>query len=568
MVTKSTHRRRLRAQATHLVRVCLVISLLLAIPAPAERHISEASVLPNIHEIEFKGNLAGQDLQFDPQADANGMWRLLDDQDNVVGLVARTLPVAKDVVGYRGPTESLILLDTDLNLSSVQLLGSADTQEHVTAVENDPDFFRQFETWRWGGPEVDTRIDAVSGATLTSLALAEGILQRIGGDRPSLVFSAPLQLQEIRNWFPEASELVELNGHVLDASGKPIGRVLRTGPLSDNLSGYQGPTELLLKTTPSGTVDAIRIRSSFDNEPYVDYVRTEAGFWAIFEEKTIAELSEFDPHTAGVEGVSGATMTSLTVADTIVAAAKQAQQQTSPPNRGLFWIESMRWTTADVVTIATLLLAVMFTRVGWHRNHWVRRIWLAWVIVVIGLWAGNLISMALIAGWSAEGIAWRLAPGLSAIACVALLAPPLTKGNPYCNHLCPHGALQQLIRPNGKSNRRRKLAPAFRRWLRRLPGITLCAGYVSLVLIPTIDLASWEPFHAYLFRIAGWGSLGLACGTIAFSAALPMGYCRFGCPTGRLLDYLRRTAISDRIQSADYVAASLLVFALITAKLS
>ena len=568
MVTNSRHRRHRRARATHLVRVCLVISLLLAIPAPIESPVTATSTVPRLDGIQFQGDLAGQDLRLDPRADSNGMWRLLDEQDKVVGLIARTLPMARNVVGYRGPTESLILLDTDLNLTSVQLLESADTEEHVTAVENDAGFFRQFATWTWGGPEIDTPIDSVSGATLTSLALAEGVLKRIGGDRPSLVFSSTLQVQEIHNWFPDASEWVELNGQVLDDSGKPIGRVLRTGPLSDNLSGYQGPTELLWKIKPSGTIDAIRIRSSFDNEPYVDYVRTEAGFWAIFEGKTIAELAVFDPEDAGVEGVSGATMTSLTVADTMVAAAKQAQQQTSPPNRESSWHASMRWTTSDLVTIATLLVALMLTRMGWYRNHWVRRMWLSWVIVVIGLWAGNLISLALIAGWSAEGVAWRLAPGLAAIACVAVLAPPLTKGNPYCNHLCPHGAIQQLIRPDAKSSRRRKLAPALRRWLRRLPGITLCAGYISLVLIPTIDLSSWEPFHAYLFRIAGWGAVGLACTTIALSAALPMGYCRFGCPTGRLLDYLRRTAVSDRIQSADYVAASLLVFALVAARFS
>ena len=568
MVTKRPHKRPVRAVATHAARMCLVISLLLAIPSPAKRSAGRATALPNIDQIEFDGDLAGKPLRLDPQADSNSMWRLLDAKNNVVGLVARTLPVADDVVGYRGPTESLILLDPDLNLTSVNLLGSADTQEHVDAVAKDRDFFQQFETWGWGGPEADTQIDAVSGATLTSLALAEGVLKRIGGDRPSLIFSEPLQPDEIRDWFPEASQWDERTGQVLNSSGESLGSVLRTGPLSDNLSGYQGPTELLLKTSPSGLVEAIRIRSSFDNEPYVDYVRTEAGFWAVFEEKTIAELSEFDPEAAGVEGVSGATMTSLTVAATLVAAAKQAQQQlSSPPVREPSWLESIRWTTADLITIATLALAAIFTRMGWYKIRWLRRAWLIWVTAVIGLWAGNLISMALIAGWSAEGIAWRLAPGLSAIACLALVAPPLTKGNPYCNHLCPHGAIQQLIRPSRKSLRNRKLTPAVRRRLRWLPGITLSTAYISLVLLPTIDLASWEPFHAYLFRIAGWASLMMAAASLAIAAVLPMGYCAFGCPTGRLLDYLRRTAISDRIQTADFVAASLLLFALIAARL-
>ena len=112
--------------------------------------------------------------------------------------------------------------------------------------------------------------------------------------------------------------------------------------------------------------------------------------------------------------------------------------------------------------------------------------------------------------------------------------------------------------------RYRKLTPALSRFLRRLPGYTLCAAYLALVLIPTIDLASWEPFHAYLFRIASWSSLAFALATIAISAVLPMGYCRFGCPTGRLLDYLKRTATSDRLQLADLAAVILLIFALLS----
>jgi polyferredoxin len=89
------------------------------------------------------------------------------------------------------------------------------------------------------------------------------------------------------------------------------------------------------------------------------------------------------------------------------------------------------------------------------------------------------------------------------------------------------------------------------------------AAYVALILFPSIDLSSWEPFHAYLFRIAGWGSLALAILTLAVSAVIPMGYCRLGCPTGKLLDYLRRSAVSNRIAVSDYVAVALLAFALL-----
>ena len=565
MVTKPKLMRPLQAKATHVIRTCVVISLLLAIPKPTLRPQSETVKAPPIEVIELPDDLSGQDLSLDPQQDANGMWRLVDENQETVGLVARTLPIANDVIGYRGPTESLLLFNPDLNLTSVTLLQSADTEEHVTAVKAEQTFFKQFESWAWGGPAAGTQIDAVSGATLTSLALAEGVLKRIGGERPSLLFNQPITIQEIQDWFPEAVELNNKSGEARNSRGELVGSVIRTGPLSDDLSGYQGPTETLLEVSPSGIVEAIRIRTSFDNEPYVDYVRTEAGFWAIFEGKTVAELSAFDPQAAGVEGVSGATMTSLIVADTVVAATRELQKtRTSAKTKTTSWVGPIRWTVADILTILTLIFAATLKFAGVYRRRLFRRIWLIWVVIIIGFWAGNLVSMALIAGWSAEGVAWRLAPGLAAITCVAMLGPPLTKGNPYCNHLCPHGAIQQLVRPKPRSLRYKKLTPALSRMMRRLPGLTLCAAYIALVLLPTIDLASWEPFHAYLFRIASWSSLAFAFATLAISAVLPMGYCRFGCPTGRLLDYLKRTATSDRLQVGDAVAVGLLVFALLS----
>ena len=176
---------------------------------------------------------------------------------------------------------------------------------------------------------------------------------------------------------------------------------------------------------------------------------------------------------------------------------------------------------------------------GAFRNRTFRRIWLIWVATTIGIWLGNLLSMALVAGWSAEGIAWRLAPGLAAIACVAMLGPPLTKSNPYCNHLCPHGAIQQLIRPHHKSGRYRKLKPNLSRFLRYVPGLTLCFAYIALVMFLSIDLASWEPFHAYLFRITGWGSLVFAFATLLFLPCFRWGIAGLGVPqvdTGLVTD--------------------------------
>lgn len=555
----------------HAARVTLVIALLMAIPAPSANSSSDGGVAPAWHQLNLSAFTGVESSwMIEPDQDANGMWRVVDGQQQLVALVARTLPAAVGVVGYRGPSEASIVFSPELQIVSVGLLDSADTEEHVSAVIEDDEFFRQFRGWPWGGPSTETEIDAVSGATLTSLALAEGVLKRIGGQRPSLVFPDPLRVDEVADWFPDAAQVDDLSAEVRNASGVLIGRVVRSGLFTDDLIGYQGPTEVLMRVGLDNQVEAIRLRHSLDNEPYVDYVRVEAGFWAIFTGQTLSQLAGFAPQEAGVEGVSGATMTSLAVADTIVAAAQgftaaSASQATPQSPWSLTQsLESMRWTRADIATIGMLALAGLLSRAGLFHVHLARRIWLLMVLVVIGLWSGNLVSMALVAGWSAEGVAWRLAPGLSSIAALSLLVPPLTKSNPYCNHLCPHGAVQQLIKPASKSRRRWKLSAAATRWLRRIPGATLAAAYLCLIAMPSIELSSWEPFHAYLFRIASWGSFVLALGSLALSTVIPMGYCRLGCPTGRLLDYLRRSAVSDRIQTSDVVAGGLLLVAIMS----
>ncbi|KAA5546895.1 FMN-binding protein [Roseiconus nitratireducens] len=594
----------------HFFRVACVAALLLLIPAPGDTSIDASGETDPPGLTHIRARLPDA-ASVDPAVDANGFWTVRDAQGQPIASVARSLPLAADVVGYRGPSESLILLDDSLQVLGVDLLQSADTAEHVETVRNDADFFRQFRNWQWGGPPPGTTIDAVSGATLTSLALAEGVLRRMGGDRPSLVFPKAVTADELQPWFETVAETRRAQDRILamDERGNLLGRVVRTGPLCDDLAGYQGPTELLIRldpqTTPSPTsptevpgtrpdeapgsvqadqsgtqsappvVGKIVIRSSYDNEPYVRYCRTEYGFWKRFQGKTIGQLAAMDLQSAGVEGVSGATMTSMAIAKTLVRSAAQLQQRdrsraqsTARSRWDHPWWRSLRppkirWSPSDLACVALLLAIPPVRHWGGFRNARFRKLWLMLVIVIVGLWSGNLISLALVAGWSAEGIAWQLAPGLGALAAVALLSPPLGKSNPYCNHLCPHGALQQWARPSRTSRRHVQLSRQTSRWLRRLPGLLLASAYVALLLTPSVDLSGWEPFHAYLFRIAPWTAIAFAIATLVFSAFVPMGFCRMGCPSGRLLDYLRRSATSDRLRSADAVALGLLILAIV-----
>jgi polyferredoxin len=74
-------------------------------------------------------------------------------------------------------------------------------------------------------------------------------------------------------------------------------------------------------------------------------------------------------------------------------------------------------------------------------------------------------------------------------------------------------------------------------------------------------LASIEPFDGFAFRVAGWATIGVFVVGLIFSLVSPMAYCRFGCPTGALLEFLKFRADSQRIGTRDWAALLLLAIA-------
>lgn len=539
-----------RASAVQLARVALIGLLLALLPRP------QTTATLDRRAPKIDSNLAAKLLGIEPTsltiADSPGasqLWTLTEPTGRPVGFVARTLPAASDAIGYRGPTEAALVLDTKLTVVQATMLSSEDTPEHVRAVRDNDRFLSQFRGLQFGSVDPAFHVDGVSGATLTSLAMAKGILLRLGGQRPSLFFPDELELDKLQSWKLSRGQLEDaLQQH----------RLMRTGPVSDDVVGYQGPSEAAVLIDTDARVQKIKLVRSFDNQPYVGYVEDDRYYWTPFIGKTLAEVAHMNLAEEGIEGISGATMTSMAATETVIAAAKKWTEPKPAPKATH---ATIRWSVHEIATVAVVGLTLLASFAKLFRYPYVRTVWLVLVVVVVGFWTGNLVSLALIAGWSMEGVAWQLAPGLAMIGLLALVAPPLSKGNPYCNHLCPHGALQQLIRPAGKSNRKFTVPKKLERLLLWLPGTLLTAAYVAILFRPNVNLARWEPFQAYLIRIASWSTIGLALVSLIIASMIPMAYCRYGCATGRLLDYLRRSAKSHKLTFADAVVATLVVAA-------
>jgi Na+-translocating ferredoxin:NAD+ oxidoreductase RnfG subunit len=483
-----------------------------------------------------------------------------------VGTIFKTSPASDAAIGFSGPTDLLVVCDADLRVAGVEILASRDTRDHVAAIERDPRYLASFR-----GKSLDDlaalaagRMDAVGGSTLTCHAIAEGLSLRLGGSAGMSRFDTAPTLADVKTIFPEAVS-IELDAgdaaviRVLAADRIPLGWALRTSPAADRAIGYQGPTDAVIGFDAQGTVAGVAVLATFDNEPYVGYIRDDRAFRRVYRGMTFEELAGLDPDNTGVEGVSGATMTSQAVARGIVLAAR-ARREASTAGEKRSWlvtiIRDLDGPRLGALGVIAAGIVTAFTRL---RGMWFGRLALPLaVLAYLGFGAGALLSQAQAWGWAQAGVP-RGAVVLAALAAAAIVLPATTRKNVYCSHLCAHGAAQQLL---VRFVQPRRSPPAFvRPWLPLVPWALLALAILTAVLHLSLNLVDLEPFDAYLPTVAGTAALAIFAVSLVASAVWPMAYCRHACPTGALLDHLRLNSRSDRFTWRDGVMLACLAAA-------
>lgn len=515
-----------------------------------------------------------------------GRGRVVDAEGSELGFVIQTAPDSDRSIGFSGPTNLLVAFGPGERIIGLRVLSSGDTREHVEQILRHPVFLTAFNGLTWEEAAGKERIEAVSGATLTSYAMLDGLARRLGGVvAGSRRFPGPPAIGIVQKLFLAAVDVVEEPDapglwRVFGEQHDLLGLLLRTTPAADHLVGYQGPTETLIGLSPPAegtilpsddgnedsplppgwTVSGLSIGRSFDNEPYVTYVREDRYFLKLFNGRTIDDLAAMNLQEAQVEGVSGATMTSMAVAETLIETAKRslADQQRIAAEK-----ERNRWklTPRDIGTAGVTLLGVLLGLSPWRGKRWVRLPFLIVLVVYLGFVNGDMVSQALLVGWTQNGVPWQSMFGPCVLTAAALTIPLTTRHNVYCSHLCPHGAAQQLLM--------RRLPWQWRvgpRWhviLSAIPALLLLWVVIVAVGGLPFSLVDIEPFDAYVPAIAGWATLTLAVVGLVASLFVPMAYCKYGCPTGAILSYLKRSRLSGRVTRRDFVAMVLALTGLV-----
>ncbi|PQO30635.1 hypothetical protein C5Y96_14290 [Blastopirellula marina] len=548
----------------HGYRFALIAAIAMLIRFHSQRE-SQAALDPAEISLEDVQALLPAATLLVAAADREGAY-IQDAAGKRIGWAVTTLPTASNIIGFSGPTNSLVIVDADNKIRGVQVLSSKDTPEHLAAVLKATWFLKQFAEKSPEDLGGKTKLDAVSGATLTSLAIIESVTKTLGSDPPNYRFPKEITLEEVAEIVPEAKQLISQRSprgwfHVVDADGRSIATAWRTSPQTDQHVGYQGPSDVLVVMDMEGKLKAAALRESYDNDPYVRYVREDWSFPEYLAGYDLDQLAKLDMKAAEIEGVSGATMTSQSATQAIGIAAAAYQREMQATQKPPLANAPILFTWRDAVTLLVIVaaLAVAFTNL--RGKKWVQFGFGFIVIVYLGFFAGDILSMALFVGWASHPVPWQKCVGLVAVAIAAFAVPLFSKKQVYCNHLCPHGAAQMMILRFSKWNW--KIPKKLRLVLSAVPAVLLAVCILIAFSVIDGNLAALEPFDAYVPTISGWASLSIAIGGLIFSAFVPMGFCRYACPTGAVISHVRWNASSDQWSVRDSIATLLLGLAVI-----
>lgn len=372
---------------------------------------------------------------------------------------------------------------------------------------------------------------------------------------------APVELHEVKAILPRAESLSvdhsdRMGLFVLDENNQTIGYAIRTSPVSDEIIGYCGPSDtLVVFEQKTGKVAGLAIRSSGDTTSHVNDVRANQYFMDRWKEYAWDQIAGLDLERGEIEGVSGATMTSMGLAYAIrnrIRYSKQQEQSVTP----------FRFAAKDAFLISFTVGACLLTFTRLKRFHWLRKLFKIAAFIYLGFVTGDLLAESLFAGWAKYSVPWRQLSGLVLLAGAAILVPWSSRRNIYCQTLCPHGTAQEFLGKIIPHQKKFKIKPDVKRALRWIPGLLLGLILVIIFLKLPVDLAELEAFDAYLLTSAGIASIAIAVSGLVASIFVPQAYCHYGCPTGTIFEFVRSHGRADHFGKSDFVAGLFLLLAL------
>lgn len=362
---------------------------------------------------------------------------------------------------------------------------------------------------------------------------------------------------ELKAAFPAATRLVERTDpchHWLAFAGgnDPLGAVFLTTEVPPDVRGYVGPAPVLVGMDRKGVIVRLIVLQNRET-PYYMRMIERSGFFKQFTGRPVS--AGWD----GVDAVSGATITSKAI-------VKDVSTASSLMAKKLFGIESPAPKEAgnEALPLTALAMSLALGLLSRLRIRDSRLRWASFVvgIVILGFYLDIPLSFSHI-----NSVLYGDLPPLSNLRLVILLTfaaiTTVIWGPVFCGHICPFGALQEILWRAVSPNNRLRVTGAL---LARLGGLRWIVLFVLILLVFPFGIseaAGFEPYpylfdelhrlifggassHSGLLRLGIWA---YAIGVLTMSMGVKRFWCRIFCPTGSCLLLLSRHRKRGRILS-------------------
>lgn len=407
-----------------------------------------------------------------------------------------------------------------------------------------------------------------------------------------------LTLEQVRAVLPAAKEITRHDGEVpayaVRGADGPLGYAFTTRELAP-IAAYSGkPVDVLVGVGMDARIQGVSILQH--EEPILVIGISEgdlARFVGQFVGKQAADRIQVGAHGragyVGIDGISGATITSMVVTNTVTQAAHRVaaayglprtaaataasvepavQAEPAAPaalvNDEPAWHQLWRERTVELVLVSialVILLLVLFFQ-DWLVRHTVffhrmRVAYLLFTVFFIGLYCSAQLSVInVLAFFHAlqSGFSWDtllIEPVIFLLWAFVAVSILLWGRGVYCGWLCPFGAAQDLISKLAK----RLGIEGFRLpqpLHERLWAIKyfILIGLVGLSLdsmARAAELAELEPFKTtFVMRFAREPVfVAYAAAMLLISAVNSKFYCKYLCPLGASLSFATRFRIFD-----------------------
>ncbi len=313
---------------------------------------------------------------------------------------------------------------------------------------------------------------------------------------------------------------------IKDRDGKPVGYAVDTTGMPGLVEGYLGKVPVVIVLSSDGTIVGTAPLANQETPSYIDKVKAKGLFNAFNGLKPTDALARQD-----VDAVSGATYTSMAVLSAARAGFGSVSHLSFKPAPAY-----SIWTVGN----AAALLVILFGLICWLKPRKFRRmrpLLLVADVVILGFLQGAMLSTALFSAWigGEPGLILRANNViLLTVLALSILLPLITGRHFWCSQLCPFGAASELAT---KIPVKRFAMKAGARKVLRIVGLVYLSGILGILVVwPGLDLASFEPFAAFSLTAAPIASIVIAIVFLVISMFCPRLWCRFLCPTGKLLE--------------------------------